>query len=316
MPQGDHRHLESIAEIPPRPVREIAAETVWGIDNAIARLTAWGIRCPPDSRLHKARAILEAAAATGVLAPLHRRDLLGLRALETAFDYVAIAETLPDRRVASMRRELRDSLVGEIDPPESARGPLQLQSQALVRAAFVRAGLSPLHPTQSPRQGRSSPDLLLENGLSVYGVEAKRPQAAQNIVPRFLDGCSQLADFGVCGAVLVDVSDCLRDKDDDARATFVYDVGGGLATEVFQSGVGHRPEFDHLMVVGAYARVAWSSEDRRDHAMVKVQLLSRITVLAQARNTLRDHRAKWIRSSFSTGLRSLTDILGTTGGAA
>jgi hypothetical protein len=152
-------------EIPPRPIRQIAAEAAADVEVSIQRLTQWGVKVDRDSRLHKALTVLRHAIATGALAPQHRGDQLGLRSLEIAFDYGAIARTLPEKSVAAIRREIGDSLKGEIEPPENARGPVQLQSQGIARAAFVMAGLAPTHPTHSPKLGRSSPDLMLENGL-------------------------------------------------------------------------------------------------------------------------------------------------------
>ena len=43
----------------------------------------------------------------------------------------------------------------------------------IARAAFVMAGLAPTHPTHSPKLGRSSPDLISENGVGRYAVEIK-----------------------------------------------------------------------------------------------------------------------------------------------
>jgi len=186
-------------------VREISAEAVRDVDTAIDLLRSWNVSVPEDSRLHQARAILADGAACGRLVPTHRGDDLGLRALELAFDYAAIADTLPTQPVAALRRELTSSLLGPLDPPEEVRGPLQLQSQFVVRAAFVLAGMSPCHPTHSPQESRSSPDLLLENGLSTYAIETKRPKLAKNVVPRMEDARAQLLDYGMPGGILVDV---------------------------------------------------------------------------------------------------------------
>jgi len=309
------RSSESLTVVPPRPLQDISAEGVDRIDQSLRLLRGWGVRVPQDSRLHKARAVLLHAVESGSLVPIHRGDALGLRSLEIALDYDSITQTLPEVPLATMRRDLRDSLVGDIDPPEAKRGAAQLQSQAVVRAAFVRAGLSPFHPTHSPRRQQPSPDLLLENGLSRYGIEAKRPQAAGNIVPRFLEGCAQLAGFGVSGGVLVDVSDCVRGMGSRAAGDFVSDAGADLMAEAFEMGSGHRPGFGHIMLVGAYARVAWTCDDQHDHAMVNVHLASRLAVLAPAINTLQDHRAKWLRQHFEVGLRRLTDALGAPGRA-
>jgi hypothetical protein len=44
---------------------------------------------------------------------------LGLRALEFAFDYAAIADTLPRNRIAAVRRDLETSY--EPNPPDETR---------------------------------------------------------------------------------------------------------------------------------------------------------------------------------------------------
>ncbi|MFN2399427.1 MAG: hypothetical protein ABR543_12435 [Gemmatimonadaceae bacterium] len=300
------REVSNRIEIPARPVREIAREALDDIDSSLERLIAWDVDVPPSSRLHQARDILAAAADTGVLVPKHRGDLLGLRALELSFDYGAIADALPKQRVAALGREIRDSLNGALDPPETARGPLQLQSQAVVCAAFVRGGLSPIHPTHSPKHGKSSPDLVLENGSERYAIEAKRPQARKNIFPRFQDAHAQLLNYGLRGGVLIDVTDCLRDTPGDHLDREVRVIALELYDRVFVSGQGYRPGYSDLLVVGAYTRVAWNSEDRHNEAMVKVHTSSAIDVFATTENNLNHHRAKWIRSRFQAGLERLS----------
>ena len=307
------RESSSKVEIPPRPVHVIAGEVISDIDRSLGALRDWGVRVPSDSRLDKARAVLQRAADTGVLVPKHRGDDLGLRSLELAFDYAAIADTLPPVRVASLSRELRDSLRGDIEPPEAARGPLQLQSQAIVRAAFVRGGVRPMHPTHSPRRGVSSPDLLLDDGTQRYAIEAKRPQEAKNILHRFEEGCAQVASYGLPGGVLVDVTDCLRsvpraDIDDEVRrvALTLYD-------RVFVTGQGHKAGYEHIMVAGAFARVAWScSDDGEDSAMVDVHTSSTVGIFAAAPDTDEERRARWIRTHFQDGAGLLSRTLAET----
>jgi len=307
------RESSSKLEIPVRPLRVIAAEVVADIDHSLGVLREWGVRVPDDSRLDKARRVLVHAAETGVLVPKHRGDFLGLRSLEMAFDYAAIADTLPPRRVAALRRELRDSLSGEIDPPEAARGPLQLQSQCIVRAAFVRGGVWPTHPTHSPRQGLSSPDLLLADPEAFRSaVETKRPREARNIIARFDEGCGQLVDFGLPGGVLVDVTDCLRhvpraEIDDEVRR-----VALTLYGRVFKEGRGHLPGYEHIMVAGAFSRVGWTSNDGEDGAIVDVHTSSAIAIFAAAPDTDQERRARWIRERFQNGLDLLSRTLAET----
>lgn len=294
--------------VAPRPTRVVARGALGDLAAAVERLETWGVTVPAGSRLHEAKEVLEAAAESGVLAPIHRGDDLGLRALEFVFDYSAISASLPANRVANLRKDLERSLKGPLDPVTTSREPAQLQSQAVVRAAFVQSGLDPKHPTGSPRHGKS-PDLLLENGLSTYGIEVKRPEKAGNVLPRFRDGCTQLSDYGVSGGVLVDVSDCVRGQDIPAASSFVHEHGGLILEEVFETGVGPRPGYGHIMMAGVYARVAWSSDDGPDSSMVRVHTASRIGIMAQVQGSLQDHRAKWMRQHFQSGLYGLTRAL-------
>lgn len=274
------------------------------IDYAIARLREYNVTVESDSRLHQARAILSEAAASGTLIPLHRGDDLGLRALELAFDYAAISDTLPNRAVASVRRELSLSLAGPLDPPEDQRDPQRYQSQFVVRAAFVRAGLDPSHPCNSPRLGRSNPDLVLENGLSRYAVEVKRPRVTKNVIPRMTDAVDQLLDYGLKGGVLIDVTDCVRGLSPNDVGSEVRRLALTMYSEVFDD-LGFRPGRSHVIVAGTFARVAWETTDYDAHAMVNVHTASTIGIFAQARGTLLDLRARWIRSAFERGLEQL-----------
>ena len=297
------RETFEVLEVPPRPARDIAGEAVADVDFAISRLTHWNVRVPTDSRLHQAREILAEAAESGTLIPRHRGDDQGLRALELAFDYAAIADTLPQKTIAALRRELESSLAGPLDPPDAARGPQQLQAQFVVRAAFVRAGLSPSHP--SPQVGVSNPDLLLENGVSTYAIEVKRPKAMHNVVPRMIDARDQLANFGRPGGILVDVTDCLRGVPPEQVGDEVWRLAVQLYDEVFLERGGFRQEASHIMLAGTFGRLSWETTDYESHAMVNVHTVSVISIFADARNTIRDHRARWIRSSFQNGLEAL-----------
>lgn len=296
-------------EIPPRPIGAIASEAATSVDSCIRRLADWGLTLPENSRLHQAREILAHAVATGALVPKHRGDDLGLRALELALDYRAIAETLPTKDIANVKRELRDSLLGPLDPPSKRRGPIQLQSQAVVRAALVLAGHLPRHPTHSPKKGISSPDLLLDNGTSALALEVKRPQERKNVLARFQDGVDQIRRYGLSGAVLIDATDALRDKPGAELMDAVWQIVEEMTHQTFETGQGHRPGMSHIMLLGAMARVAWHPEYGENLAMVQVHSASGFRVIATAPNTLADHRAKWMRALLRTGFERLDRTL-------
>jgi hypothetical protein len=302
------RETTEVVAIPPRPIRAIAAEALSDVDASIERLSQWGVKMSPDSRLHQARNILDQAVKTGELVPLHRGDDLGLRALELAFDYGAIAQTLPAKVVADMKRELRDSLVGPISPPDTQRNALQLQSQEVLRAALVRGGVTPRQLT-GLKEGTPNPDFIIDNGMETYALETKRPQEQKNILVHFEKASNQVRDSGMRGGVLIDVTDALRHVGPSNLKDALHDVALELYDRVFVTGHGYRPDMSHMMLIGLLARVAWQSDDKPTGAMVQVHSVSTLGVFATTQNNLAHHRAKWIRTALRTGMEGLNQTL-------
>ena len=303
------RETSDLREIPVRPVRDVAREARTDLGDSIDALKAWGVKIEEDSRLHQALSILEHAETTGVLAPLHRGDQLGLRALELAFDYSAIARTLPDEKIAAVRRELEQSTQGPLEPTDGGRGAVQLQSQFIVRAALVLANEIPIRPAKS-KPGVSVPDLVLENGMTNYAVEVKRPEKAKNVVPRMVDARNQLNKSGMTGAILIDITDCVRGASNEQVDCEVSRLALRMYDLIFANERGHKRGYEGVMSAGTFARTAWTSVDQPDHAMVIVHMSSRIGVFSQRMNTLYGHRARWLRSACQVGLDRLNQTLG------
>ena len=295
------REASQSREIAPRPVTDIAPETVADIDQATKKIVEWGVKLPANNRLSQARKVLSHAANTGEIVPAQRGDDLGLRSLELAFDYGAIADTLPANRVADVRKDLEKSLEGDLSPPEALMGPLQLQAQLVVRAALVRAGLSPEHPTKSPRKG-VRPDLILRRNDVSYGVEVKRPKSEAGLLSRLDHGRDQLVGYGVRGAVLVDVTDCVRGVRREEIDQEVRRLALRLYGRAFVTGKGYKPGYENVMVAGTFARVGWHSNDQADHSIVAVHTSSVIGVFAQEDGSVLDLDARWIRTNFVDGL--------------
>ncbi|HYV97575.1 MAG TPA: hypothetical protein VE967_08990 [Gemmatimonadaceae bacterium] len=287
----------------PRPISAIAGENLDRIDAALARLTACGVRIESDSRLHQAREIVAESARGAGITPTQRGDDLGLRALETALDYHTIASAAQPSFPASVRRELRDSLRGGLKPPDGALSPLQLQSQAVAFAAFALAGCSPRYP---PKSTGKSPDILLDRGTMTYAVEAKRPQTQNNILTHCRAGYEQVIASGHTGAVLVDVTDCVRGLGQNEVHAFVERAGGELLDSVATED-GRRPEYQNLIAVGCYARVQAVAAETEKDAVLDLIMSARIAVLANVRNSLEDHRARWIRDSHKRGMIAIYD---------
>jgi hypothetical protein len=182
---------------------------------------------------------------------------------------------------------------------------LQLQSQAVAFGAFALAGCGPRHP---PKTTSKSPDILLERGSMTYAVEAKRPQAPHNIRSHCIAGYDQLVASGCTGGVLVDVSDCVRGLNTEAVHEVVEDTGLGLL-QLVATEYGRRPEYRSLIVVGCYARVQAVFAETATEAIFDLITSARIAVLADVRNSLEDHRARWIRDSHEYGMKAILEPL-------
>jgi hypothetical protein len=287
-------------------VREIAAEMAHDLDSVLVRLTEFGIAIPGQSRLHEALGVLRAAEKDGMLAPVQRGDTLGLRAIELALDFRDIASALPAQKSAVLRRDLNQAVQGQLEPPDNARGPLQFQSQLVVRAALTRAGANPLHPPSKPNPGVPDPDILLENGLTRYGLEVKRPQSRKALQPRFLEGVDQIHGAGLQGGVVIDATDIVRGLTGDELDREIRSIALEIYDLVWEGhGRAYRPGFSHIMVIGTLARPAWTSQDGPSAAMVQVHTSSTVATIATAAGNLSAHRARWIRKSLQDGLNLL-----------
>jgi len=62
------------------------------------------------------------------------------------------------------------------------------------------------------------------------------------------------------------------------------------------------------MLAGAYARVAWTSNDGPVSSMISVHTTSTIGLFAVQRNSLSDHHARWLRNAIQDGFGFLSQI--------
>jgi len=291
--------------VPRRPAAALAAEALADARHARQVIVDWGVRIPADSRLDQAITVLEQIQRIGTLAADPTGQGLAVSALQTALDYRDIAASLPPHRVASVRKGVEGSLGGTLDPNAANRGPLQLQTQHLVAAAFHRGGADVEYPTHSPQKGVSSPDLLLPNGASLYAVEVKRPEKRHNIAPRFDDAVKQLGSYGQPGAVVIDATDCLRDvpfPDFEAEA---HAVAMELYDRVWAGApVGFRSGYRDVMLVAVVARGIWQTNPKRAQEL-QIANVSAIARFAHTENSLMAHRGAWMRQTLQDGLVQL-----------
>lgn len=291
--------------VPRRPAADLAAASLTDARHARQVIVDWGVRVPADSRLDQAIAVLEDVHLTGTLPADPIGQGLAVSALQTALDYRDIAASLPAHRVASVRKGVEGSLGGRLDPNAADRGPLQLQTQHLVAAAFHRGGADVEYPTHSPHKGMSSPDLLLPKGISLYAVEVKRPEKRHNIAPRFDDAVEQLVSYGQPGAVVIDATDCLRDvpfADFEAEA---HAVAMELYSRVWGGApIGFRAGYRDVMLAAVVARGTWQTNPDRAQEL-QISNVSAIARFAHTENSLMARRGEWMRQALQDGLVQL-----------
>src|SRR5687767_6430486 len=99
-------------DAPPRRVADLCRRAADDLDQAINTLVAWRVPVPRDSRLRAASHLLRFTARRGVLPLNLGRRRRALSALSIAVDYTAIACQLPANPVASLRKELTQSVRG------------------------------------------------------------------------------------------------------------------------------------------------------------------------------------------------------------
>jgi hypothetical protein len=264
-----------------------------------------GCRFGAESRFKRAFLVLDQVVQSdGSAAAAGQSEVLP--AIELARDIIAVVDAMPSNRVADFRKDLETCGRGPLVPFSTDYQPVQAQSQLLVRAAFQLAGADPSQPTHSGSGGRKKPDILLENGLSTYGVEVKRPTLARNAVPRARDASDQLLGAGLPGGIVVDVTDALRDREPEACGSEVIRLAHEISAEFFVDGIGWKPGCRHVMLVAVMARPSWRLMPvGKNDGQVQVHSVSCAVALGTAHGTLDTIRSHWMRRCLNTGLNAL-----------
>lgn len=293
--------------VPASPIRQFSAQAASDLEHTIARIEKWvGKPFPNESRPYAALEVLREVSTTARFTREQRGDDSGLRAIQLALDLAAIADSLPSDLVKDLRKDLETCAFGPLDPPPDALQPLQAQSQLIVRGALFRAGVSPGQPSHSGSGGRKKPDILVENGLSTYGIEVKRPTALRNVLPRARDAAEQLKNAGVNGGIVLDLTDCITPGNETAVDDEILRQADAVTNEFFADGKGWKPGASHIWMITVMARPAWQvvMANEKD-GQVLIHSTSVGVALGTAQGTLDTIRAKWLRRKVAEGLNRL-----------
>ena len=302
-------HGPTVWDSPPRRVADLCRRAADDLDQAINTLVAWHVPVPRDSRLRAAARLLRFTAQRGVLPLNLGRRRRALSALSIAVDYTAIASQLPASPVASLRKELAQSVRGGLTSFGGPDAALQLQSQHWVGAFLRSQGLGLDIPRFSHSRPGKIPDFVTTNHMIQYGIEVKRPRSRSRFLSSITNAASQLADFGVDGAIALDASDLLRSLPPSrtesgfvrlvrAGHKLIWNHTPGLPWE-------HRPGFTHVLMLAILARGAWHQRQRVSIPNIRLLNFSSCTSFARATTSLKGRRAEWLRAAFNDGFRQM-----------
>jgi hypothetical protein len=187
----------------PEACEEYGKALTW----AISQLALAGLRVPRHGRLYQAADLLDRVAR----ARRFPEDRLGQRsvanAMADASDYYDIMQTLPPAELQRISSEVQRAMKGDNRSPRRGSAVFQVQAQLWLASVLTRGGYRPRVPEQ--RDGIRSPDFLIEEGMSVYGAEVKRPGTELGARRQLAKAATQLRDYGVLGCVLMDLSECV-----------------------------------------------------------------------------------------------------------
>jgi len=253
--------------------------------------------------------------------PVDPDDLRRLaNATRDAQDFHDIATVLTRGLTADLLGNLRRALKGTLSRQEVARAPYQYQAQLWMWVVLDRAGLNPTVPLETDGL---SPDYLVDVGLQHYGVEVKRPGATASAEDLLHKAAKQLWDYGVRGAITMDLTDCLsssvRDRvvDDPATApeTDLNDEFDALhdllEPRIFdRARREYRPGYQSVMLFVPYVRVwRWDvvtgSGQHGGKSALNSLCVSSATVFASTENTLWHRHAIRLKDSIQEGMETV-----------
>ncbi len=133
-------------------------------------------------------------------------------------------------------------------------------------------------------------------------MEVKRPEHGGTLMANLDRGVDQLREYEVSGAVILDVTDCVRGLAPEALVEEVNALASQVDERIFVENEGYNPGYSPVMVAFVLARGAWS--DQEDMPRLQVVSVSAATVYAKTPRSLLDHRARWLCDAFKRGVEA------------
>jgi len=173
--------------------------------DALKQFQLAGLRVPNAARLSIAARLLSDVSQLGCF-PTGKEELRRIaNAMGDASDFFDIAELLPTFQARNILAQLQQALKGTLDDERHRQTAYRFQSQFWLGAVLTRGGYAP----RIPDSNGSHPDFIVEEGLSQYGVEVKRPESAESALQLLTEGAAQLRAYKVKGLIIFDLSECV-----------------------------------------------------------------------------------------------------------
>lgn len=279
--------------------------------DVIGEFEAFGVVVKPNSRLRQILSLLDETADAGAF-PSDRAPLLLVgEAIRTAQEFIEVANVLPDAPVVTLQEDLRQAIGGTHEPGGGGnRKHLQFQSQLWVGAMMVQGGASTgvlIRP-----QGKN-PDFVLENGLSRYAVEVKRPEGelkARKLVSKAAKQIRSARFHG--GMIVVDLTDAIDETsrmtvgESDADFSSVNESIAGLTRALHNEIFADDPSLiragrEHVFGLITFARTMhWDTRDLSQPYLGRA--VATVNYWRRDGRTLRAHRARWLGGLIHVGI--------------
>jgi hypothetical protein len=175
------------------------------LSDALGQFELAGVRVANAARLSAAARLLGRVAKSGSF-PTEKDELRRIaNAMGDASDFFDIAQLLPKVQSRTILTQLQQALKGTLDDERRRQAAYRFQTQFWLGTVLTRGGYKP----RVPETQHSHPDFIVEEGLSEYGIEVKRPENAESALELLSDGAEQLHAFNVKGLMIFDLSECV-----------------------------------------------------------------------------------------------------------
>ena len=282
------------------------------MNEAIATFAGWRLPILSMQRLVDGRDWLRMVAEDGCYPDDDVALIRSALAIRDAVEFSQIARALGRERMEMLVGDLKEALGGVVDQDNYVRTPYQYQSQLWIGALLAAGG----HGPRVPHTSGKSPDFVLENGMSLYGLEVKRPSSRAGVRSVFEKAVEQLNEHEVKGAVIVDASDCFLGGapsevvDDDSlppnteASALLDEIGDELSDVIFDTErMEHRAGYGRVLHLLVYAKgIRWSRTDLSGPFIFQPAYRKTFT---RARGNLDWHRGLWLHRLLQPGMRDV-----------